>query len=125
MKLKEFLKEYYDVNEEVNMKSQVIDYSYRDMILPGTFGNLRDYRKTLAWNMDRDVFYREATKEDGGSTLYVTLTTGKIDFYTTFDGDKEFLELLKKGLKKHRSYRKEFLGWSPGCQYLYFSKKYE
>ena len=125
MKLKEFLKEYYDVNEEVNMKSQVIDYSYRDMILPGTFGCLRDYRKTLAWNMDRDIFYREATKEDGGSTLYVTLTTGKIELYVVFESEKEFQDYIDCGLKKHRQYRKENLTFDLSRKHLFYSRKYE
>lgn len=125
MKLKEFLKEYYDVDKEVDMKSPVIEYSYKELILPGTFKCFRDYRKTLAWNMDRDVFYREVTKSDNVNTLYVTLTTGKLDFYINFENDSEFLKFINNGLKKHKSYRKEFLGWLPGCQYLYFSKKYE
>lgn len=125
MKLKEFLKEYYGSTKEITMKSEQIGYVLKELVLPGTFKNIQDFRKTLSWNLDRDVYYREAAKENNEDTLYVTLTTGKMDFYLIFDGDEEFQGLLEKGLKKHRYYRKESLPWSMNRRYLFYSRKYE
>lgn len=125
MKLKEFLKEYYGSTKEITMKSEQISYVLKELVLPGAFKNIQDFRKTLSWNLDRDVYYREAAKENNEDTLYVTLTTGKMDFYLIFDGDEEFQSLLEKGLKKHRYYRKESLPWSINRRYLFYSRKYE
>lgn len=125
MKLKEFLKEYYGSTKEITMKSEQIGYVLKELVLPGAFKNIQDFRKTLSWNLDRDVYYREAAKENNEDTLYVTLTTGKMDFYLIFDGDEEFQSLLEKGLKKHRYYRKESLPWSMNRRYLFYSRKYE
>lgn len=125
MKLKEFLKEYYGSTKEITMKSEQISYVLKELVLPGAFKNIQDFRKTLSWNLDRDVYYREAAKENNEDTLYVTLTTGKMDFYLIFDGDEEFQSLLEKGLRKHRYYRKESLPWSMNRRYLFYSRKYE
>lgn len=127
MKLKELLKIYYNTDKEVTMKlSWVVSRVFKELILPGSFKSMEDYRKTLSWNLDRDVYYREATKEgETGDLLYVTVTTGKMDFYFMFEGDTEFTKLLEEGLKKHRSYRKENLSWDSNRKYLFYSRKYE
>ena len=130
MKLKELLKHYYNTPNEITMSNQsVVNGVFKELILPGAFGNLKDYRKTLSWNLNRDVYYREATKENDlrekNNTLYVTMTTGKMDFYFTFDEDSEFTELLEAGLKKHRGYRRENLPIDNTRKFLFCSKKYE
>lgn len=125
MKLKELLKLYYNSPEEVTMSSvDMVNKIHRELILPGTFKDLNEYRKTLSWNLSRDVYYREAIKEN--DDLYVTMTTGKMDFYFIFPGDEEFQILLEGGLKKHRSYRKEYLNLGRGDgRYVFYSRKYE
>lgn len=129
MKLKELLKHYYKTEDEVTMSTpRVVTEIYKELILPGAFDSIKSYRKTLSWNLDRDVFYREATKNLNSKdtdSLYVTMTTGKMDFYFIFDTDSEFQELIDEGLKKHKGYRKEYLPWSSDQKYLYYSKKYE
>lgn len=125
MKLKEFLKEYYGSTKEVTMKSELIGHVLKELVLPGAFKSVQDFRKTLSWNLDRDVYYREAAKENNENTLYVTLTTGKMDFYLIFEGDEKFQGLLEKGLKKHKYYRKESLPWDMNRRYLFYSRKYE
>ena len=128
MKLKELLKFYYKTPSEVTMSnSKVISGVYKELVLPGTFGTLADYRKTLSWNLDREVYYREASKEENSKNdnLYVTMTTGKIDFYFVFEKDSDFTELLEEGLKKHRGYRKEHLPWDATRKFLFLSKRYE
>ena len=125
MKLNEFLKRYYGSDSDINMRSGYIDRAFRELILPGSFDNIRDYRKTISWNLDKDVYYREASKENNSSELYVTLTTGRITLYITFQNEEEFQEYLRNGLKKHRGYKKETLPFSLSVKYLYFSRKYE
>lgn len=128
MKLKELLKIYYNTPSEVTMSNRdVISGVFKELILPGTFGSLAEYRKTLSWNLDRDIYYREATKEVNSkeNLLYVTMTTGKIDFYFIFEDDSKFINLLEEGLKKHRGYRKDYLPWDTTRKYLFYSKKYE
>lgn len=126
MKLKEFLKKYYECSQEVSMKSDVVYSSYKELVLPGSYESFTDYKKTLSWNLGRDVYYREATKEPTCDDLYVTMTTGRMDFYTTFEDDQDFQDLLDNGLKKHRSYRKETIPqYDLSRKYLYYSKKYE
>lgn len=126
MKLKELLKFYYDKESDVKMSTPgIITEVYKELILPGAFKSLEEYRKTLSWNLDREVYYREATKEGNKEYLYVTVTTGKMDFYFTFGNESEFQDLLDKGLKKHKSYRKEYLSWDNTRKFLFYSKKYE
>lgn len=127
MKLKELLKLYYKTTKDITMSTPNIPNKiFKELILPGAFKSLEEYRKTLSWNLDREIFYREATKESNtGEDLYVTMTTGKMEFYFIFNNDSEFTELIEKGLKKHRSYRKEYLPWSGTRKYLFYSKKYE
>lgn len=125
MKLKEFLREYYKEKKEVTMKSRVIERVLNELILPGTFKDLSGFRKTISWNLDRDVYYRKVTKEFGSEDLYVILTTGKMDFYLILDTDQEFQEFLDKGLKKHRGYRRESIPYDSSQVYLYYSRKYE
>lgn len=126
MKLKELLKLYYGTGEDVTMSTPgVITDVMNELILPGSYESPSKYRKTISWNLDRDVFYREATKENENSPLYVTMTTGKMDFYFIFDTDSEFQKLLGSGLKKHRGYRKEYLPWDKSREFLYYSRRYE
>ena len=129
MKLKELLKLYYNDTKEVTMaSSKVVNNSFKELTLPGSFRSMGDYRKTLSWNLDRDVYYREATKLSDpkeNSSLYVTMTTGKMDFYFIFDSDNDFEGLLEMGLKKHKGYRKEYLPWDTTRRFLFYSKKYE
>lgn len=126
MKLRDFFKEYYDWSEEIRVRSEVCNRAFKEMILPGSFKDSGEFRKMLSWNLDRDVYYREASKNgDYEPQLYVTLTTGKMDFYVIFDTDQEFLDMVGKGLKKHRGYRKESIVPGGEIKYLYYSRKYE
>ena len=123
MKLKEFIKKYYDISEDVNIRGNYIDNVYHELILPGTFKNLGEFKKTCSWNLDRNVYFREVVETDEG--LSVKLTTGKLDLYLNLDDKSEFLEYLDAGLKKHREYRKENLSWDPSIKYLFYSRRYE
>ena len=126
MKLKELLKFYYGTSSDITMSNNsVVPRVYKELILPGSFNSLNDYRKTLSWNLDRDVYYREAAKEANDDSLYVTITTGKMDFFFIFNDDKEFLDLLNKNLKKHRSYRKETISMNDNRRHFFYSRKYE
>lgn len=128
MKLKELLKHYYNTPNEITMSDhKIVNGVFKELTLPGAFENMRDYRKTLSWNLDRDVYYREACKENNPSNdlLYVIMTTGKMDFYFVFDGEKEFTDLLDSGLKKHRGYRKENLPIDMTRKFFFYSRKYE
>lgn len=126
MKLKELLKFYYGTSSDITMSNNsVVPRVYKELVLPGSFNSLNDYRKTLSWNLDRDVYYREAAKEANDDSLYVTITTGKMDFFFIFNDDKEFLDLLNKNLKKHRSYRKETISMNDNRRHFFYSRKYE
>ena len=125
MKLSEFIKKYYDCSKDITTKSPELDNVYKELILPGTFKDLPDFKKTIAWNMGRDVYYTEVTKENNSSELYVKLTTGKMEFFATFENENYFEDFLTGGLKKHRSYKKENLNFNTPIKYLYFSRRYE
>lgn len=125
MKLKEFIKKYYGSSKEITTKSDEILYTLKELILPGTFRSDVDFKKTMAWNLDRDVYFREVTQENGLPEVYVTLTTGKIDLYVVFGDEKEFQDYIDCGLKKHRQYRKENLTFDLSRKHLFYSRKYE
>jgi adenosylcobinamide amidohydrolase len=125
MKLKEFIKKYYGSSKEITTKSDEILYTLKELILPGTFRSDVDFKKTMAWNLDRDVYFREVTQENGLPEVYVTLTTGKIDLYVVLGDEKEFQNYIECGLKKHRQYRKENLTFDPSRKHLFYSRKYE
>lgn len=128
MKLKELLKHYYKTSGEVSMSSgEVVTKVLKELVLPGTFKTTKEYRKTLSWNLDREVYFREATKEINSDEdlLYVKMTTGKMELYFIFEGDQDFSNLLEKGLKKHRGYRKEYLPWDTTRKFLFCSRQYE
>ena len=121
MKLREFLKDYYSCGDVRSTFSQV----YRELCLPGAYSGAENFRKTISWNLDRDVYFREATKYEGKPGIYVILTTGKMDFFPSFDSEEEFQGYLDSGLKKHRSYRRDYLAREDGKTYLFYSRKYE
>lgn len=125
MKLKEFIKRYYGSSKEITTKSDEILYTFKELILPGTFRSEVDFKKTMAWNLDRDVYFREVTQENGLPEVYVTLTTGKIDLYVILESEKEFQDYIDDGLKKHRQYRKENLTFDLSRKHLFYSRKYE
>lgn len=125
MKLKEFIKKYYGSSKEITTKSDEILYTLKELILPGTFRSDVDFKKTMAWNLDRDVYFRDVTQENGLPEVYVTLTTGKIDLYVVFESEKEFQDYIDHGLKKHRQYRKENLTFDLSRKHLFYSRKYE
>ena len=125
MKLKEFIKKYYGSTKDITTKSNELLYVLKELILPGTFKNDVDFKKTISWNLNRDVYFREVTQENDSPEIYVTLTTGKIDLYPVFNSESDFLEYINCGLKKLRTYRKENLIFDPSRKYLYYSRKYE
>ena len=125
MKLKEFIKKYYGSSKEITTKSNEILYTLKELVLPGTFKNDLDFKKTISWNLDRDVYFREVTQENNSSEIYVTLTTGKIELYVVFESEKEFQDYIDCGLKKHRQYRKENLTFDLSRKHLFYSRKYE
>lgn len=125
MKLKEFIKKYYNSTKEITTKSDEILYTFKELILPGTFKSEVDFKKTMAWNLDRDVYFREVTQENSLPRVYVTLTTGKIDLYVVLESEKEFQDYIDCGLKKHRQYRKENLTFDLSRKHLFYSRKYE
>ena len=125
MKLKEFIKKYYGSSKEITTKSTEILYTLKALVLPGTFKNDLDFKKTIAWNLDRDIYFREVTQENNSSELYVTLTTGKIELYVVFENEKEFQDYIDCGLKKHRQYRNENLTFDLSRKHLFYSRKYE
>ena len=49
MKLKEFIKKYYGSSKEITTKSNEILYTRKELVLPGTFKNDLDFKKTIAW----------------------------------------------------------------------------
>ena len=125
MKLKEFIKKYYGSSKEITTKSNEILYTLKELVLPGTFKNDLDFKKTIAWNLDRDIYFREVTQENNSSELYVTLTTGKIELYVVFESEKEFQDYIEKKKKKHRQYRKENLTFDLSRKHLFYSRIYE
>lgn len=127
MKLKDFIRKYYKMNEKLDLGSEVIRYMYKEMILPGTFNNFFEFKKYLSWNLDREVYFREVTKDNVNSNLlYITLTTGKLDLYVTMNSENEFMDYIENGLKKHRQYRKDLIPHTQdGRVYLFYSRKYE
>lgn len=125
MKLKEFIKKYYGSSKDITTKSKEITNTYKELILPGSYRSEMDFRKTLAWNLDRELYFREATQENNSTEIYVTLTTGHLDLYVIFENEDEFQEYLDCGLKKHRKYRKENITYDQSRKYLFYSRKYE
>lgn len=128
MKLKEFLKNYYNVkNRNVTMGSEEIRKAWKELVLPGSFGNMKEFRKVLSWNLDREAYYRDVIRyvDIDPENLYATITTGRIDFHCIFDDESDFKELITSGLKKFRTYRKENLPSVLGENYLYYSRHYE
>lgn len=125
MKLKEFIKKYYNSTKDITTKSKELLYVFKELILPGTFKDDIDFKKTISWNLNRDVYFREVTQENTSPEIYVTLTTGKMDLYLVFNSESDFLEYINCGLKKFRTYRKENLTFDPSRKYLYYSRKYE
>ena len=126
MKLKEFLKLYYDEPKDVTIDSLAVSQAYRDLVLPGTFSDFKEFRKLMIWNLNRDVYYREAYKVSSyDDNLFTKMTTGIIELYPYFENEKDFQTLLSKGLKKHRHFRKERLMWSDDHVFMYYQRKYE
>jgi hypothetical protein len=125
MKLKEFIKKYYGSSKDITTRSKEITNTYKELILPGSYRSEMDFRKTLAWNLDRELYFREATQENNSAEIYVTLTTGHLDLYVIFENEDEFQGYLDCGLKKHRKYRKENITYDPSRKYLFYSRKYE
>ena len=97
MKLKEFIKKYYGSSKDITTRSKEITNTYKELILPGSYRSEMDFRKTLAWNLDRELYFREATQENNSAEIYVTLTTGHLDLYVIFENEDEFQGYLDCG----------------------------
>lgn len=127
MTVKEFLKIYYGLDKELDIRDQyTMGRVYKELILPGTYKTFSQFLRDMKWNLDRDCYFSNAYQMKKDGELYVTVGTRVISLHLVFDDSNEFLnEFIKKGLRKHKDYVRETLSSTPGQFFLFTSPSFE
>lgn len=129
MKLKEFIKKYYDTDK---IDHNVILRMYQESGAMSKFKNSSIFEVYLTRRFDYDVYYSNVIQDSSvknKETVEFTLNLGKDNYYFSEESAKLFQEkFISNGLKKHIGYRKmnspSLWSWE-GVKYLFTSRKYE
>lgn len=129
MKLKEFIKKYYDIDK---IDHNVILEMYQESGAMSKFKNSGIFEAYILRRLEYDVYYSNVIQDSSiknKESVEFTLNIGKDNFYFSEESAKNFQEkYILNGLKKHIGYRKtnspNLWSWE-GIKYLFTSRKYE